>query len=402
MPPSPREDCLVGTREDAPDLRHQTAARRGLAEWTPRLSRPIHSASAKGAPCENGQRNRDWSWPNNLRLNTFLPTRGERISDQLKARRAIRNARRNRRNHRRHRAGSSKIFYRKPVPYPPSIRADVQGKLNVLERLRRWYPITDIQVEIVKLNIQRKVYGAAPQRRKRPGPKFVMQGVAPSAEKRLAILQRDGFRCLYCGASVTAETAHVHHFVQRKHGGSARYDIQGTLCAHCHTAVATQALALCFDITAYPNVRAAGRAMHGRLLLESRLHQWGLPVTVRYGYETAALREAFGVDKTHANDAMVLGCRPGVSWVDVAAAYTVKLHARHDGRKLFDVNPGVAAYRSAAARQPGVDPARMVVDEHDQATNVANRSYRRHVRQRYYPARRKTPNFRYGDIRRSP
>lgn len=316
-------------------------------------------------------------------LVTFT-TRGERISDQLKARRAIRNARRNRRNRRRHQAGASKIFYRKPVPYPPSIRADVQAKLNVVDRLRRWYPITDIQIEIVKLNIQRKVYGTAPQRRKRPGPQSVLQGVAPSAQKRLAILQRDGFRCLYCGTPVSTDTAHVHHFVQRKHGGSARYDIQGTLCSHCHTAVTTQALALCFDTTAYPNVRAAGRAMHGRRLLEARLYQWGLPVTVRYGYETAALREAFGVDKTHANDAMVLACRPNVPRIDVAAEYTVKLHARHDGRKLFDVNPGAAAYRSAAARQPGVDPTRMVVDDHDQATNVANRSYRRHVRQRYY------------------
>ncbi len=48
-----------------------------------------------------------------------LPTRGERISDQLKARRAIRNAQRSRRNRQRHRAGASKIFYRKLVPYPP-------------------------------------------------------------------------------------------------------------------------------------------------------------------------------------------------------------------------------------------------------------------------------------------
>lgn len=326
-----------------------------------------------------------------------LTTRGERISDQLQARRAIRAARRNHRNRRRHRTRVSKIFFRKPVPYPPSIRADVQAKLNVIDRLRRWYPITDIQVEIVKLDVQRKIYGTAKSRRKLPCPLKstgdVSKSVATAAKKRLAILARDGFRCLSCGAAVTAETAHVHHFVQRKHGGSARYDIQGTLCVSCHTSVATEALALCFDTTAYPNVRAAGRAMHGRLLLESRLHQWGLPVTVRYGYETAVLREAFAVAKTHANDAMVLAYRSGVPLLDVAAEYTVKLYARHDGRKLFDVNPGVAAYRSAAARQPGVDAARMVVDDHDQATNIINRSYRRHVRQRYVQQLREHGEF---------
>jgi len=325
-------------------------------------------------------------------LVTFT-TRGERISDQLKARKALRAARRNRRNHRHQRVGASKIFFRRPASYPPSIRADVQAKLNVLERLRRWYPITDIQIEIVKLNIQRKVYGTAPQRRKRPKPQSVMPGVAPAAQKRLAILQRDGFRCLYCGTPVSTDTAHVHHFVQRKHGGSNRYDIQGTLCIACHTGVATDALAIAFDTTAYPNVRAAGRAMHGRPLLESRLQQWGLPVTIRYGYETAALRETLGVAKSHPHDAMVLGLRSGVPYDLVAPAFTVKLHARHDGRKLFDTNPGVAAYRQAAARQPGVDPARMVVDDHDHRTNVAHRSYRRHVRHRYYRRLRQHGTF---------
>jgi hypothetical protein len=180
------------------------------------------------------------------------------------------------------------------------------------------------------------------------------------------------------------DTAHVHHFVPRKHGGSSRYDIQGTLCVACYTGVVTDTLAVAFDPTAYPSIRAAGRAMHGRRLLESRLHHWGLPVTIRYGYETAALRETLGVEKSHAHDAMVLGLRPGVPYHRVAPAFQVQLHARHHGRKLFDTEPGVAAYRSAAARQPGVNPIRMVVDDHDQATNVAHRSYRRHVRQRYY------------------
>lgn len=98
------------------------------------------------------------------------------------------------------------------------------------------------------------MYGTAPQRRKRPGQQSVKEAAVPSAQKRLAILERDGFRCLYCGIAVTSETAHAHHFVQRKYGGSARYDIQGTLCAYCHTTVVTDTLALAFDTTAYPNV----------------------------------------------------------------------------------------------------------------------------------------------------
>lgn len=313
-----------------------------------------------------------------------LPTRGERISDQLKARRAIRAAQRHRRNHRHHRVGESKIFFRRPASHPPSIRADVQAKLNVIQRLQHWYPITAIAFEIVKMNLQKLLYADTPSRKKKGRITQGTPAEGSAARHRQAILARDGFRCLFCGTPVTADTAHVHHFVQRKHGGSARYDVQGTLCATCHTSVTTQALALCFDTTAYPNVRAAGRAMHGRWLLERQLLSLNLPVSLHYGYETAALRDHFGIDKTHTHDAMVLACDPDKPITDDSAQYTIKLHARHDGRKLFDVNPGVAAYRSAVARQPGVDATRLAVDDHDQATNVAHRSYRRHVRQRYY------------------
>ncbi|MHB1957194.1 MAG: RRXRR domain-containing protein, partial [Sulfobacillus sp.] len=82
-----------------------------------------------------------------------LPTRGQRISDQLKARKAIRAAQRNRRNHRHGRVGETKIFFRKHAPYPPSIRADVQAKLNVIRRLQHWYPITAIAFEIVQMDV---------------------------------------------------------------------------------------------------------------------------------------------------------------------------------------------------------------------------------------------------------
>lgn len=322
-----------------------------------------------------------------------LPTRGERISDQLKARKAIRAAQRTRRNHRRHRVGEMKIFFRRPSSYPPSIRADVDAKLNVIARLQKWYPITAIAFEIVRMDIQALLYAPSAAPKKKGRMSQVDPAVAPAVQHRLAILARDGFQCLYCGTPVTSDTAHIHHFVQRKHGGSARYDIQGTLCSRCHTSVTTQALALCFDTEAYPNIRAAGRAMHGRILLEQRLQALTLPVTLHYGYETAVLRDHFAVDKTHTHDAMALACHPDKPIEDDSAQYTIKLHARHGGRKLFDVNPGVAAYRGAAARQPGVDPVRMIVDDHDRATNIANRSYRRHVRQRYYRRLRKQGAF---------
>lgn len=194
---------------------------------------------------------------------------------------------------------------------------------------------------------------------------------------------------------MTEETACIHHFIQRKRGGTKRYDILGTLCERCHTSAATGELALAFDLDKYPNIRAAGRCMHGRYLLERKLKKLNLPVTIKHGYETKELREKFGLPKSHTNDAIVLGCNPDKKLVDRSTSYKVKLHARHGGRRLFDRNPGVAAYRGQADRQPHVDQSRMKVDDHDQETNRKNRSYRRHIRNKYYKKLKAEGKFNY-------
>lgn len=120
-----------------------------------------------------------------------------------------------------------------------------------------------------------------------------------------------------------------------------------------------------------------------------------MPLIVKYGCEAKELREKFGLSKSHANDAIVLGCNPDKELVDRSTGYKVKLHARHGGRKLFDQNPGVAVYRGQADRQHHVDQSRMRVDGHDHETNRKNRSYRRHVRSKYYKKLKREGRFNY-------
>jgi hypothetical protein len=322
-----------------------------------------------------------------------MKTRGEVISDSLEGRGSLRGDRRNRQNKKKDREGEVKIHYRHGQEYPPSIRADVDAKINAVKHLMKLYPITEIVLEPVKIDIVKLVSPTVEGKDYQNGPAKDIKADSRNQKHRLAILKRDGYKCLYCGDPVTEETACIHHFIQRKDGGSQRYGIQGTICERCHTSVATGNLALSFDLDKYPNIRAAGRAMHGRYLLEQELRKLGLPVTVKYGYETKELRDKFNVPKSHTNDAMVLACNPDKPLVDGATVYNIKLHARHNGRKLFYVNPGVAVYRNKANHQPGIDQSRMVVDDHDQATNKKNRSYRRYIRNKYYKMLRSTGQF---------
>lgn len=322
--------------------------------------------------------------------------RGREISDTLRERRELRASRRNRRNKRRGKQGESKTAYRHGTEYPASIRADVQAKLNAVQDVLRWFPVKKVIYEPVKVDLVKERRPGVRGKGYQEGPASGIEEESRHRKKRLAVLQRDGYRCLYCGVGVTEETACIHHFKTRKKGGTGRYDVLGTLCERCHTSVETEKLALVFDLDRYPDPRGAGRCMHGRYLLEEGLKSLGLPLEVRYGYETKEKRERLDLPKSHINDAVALGVRDGYGVRFSVAAYRIEYRRRHANRKLFNANPGVAHYRAEADRQPGVDTAKMKVDDHDHERNRRNRSYRRHVRNRYYRKLRAEGRFNYG------
>lgn len=323
-------------------------------------------------------------------------TRGREVSDSLRERRGLRAARRSRRNRRRGRTGESKLVYRHGTDYPPSIRADVEAKLNAVVDAIRWFPVSRIVLEPVKVDLVKERRPGVKGRGCRQGPASGIEAGSRHRKRRLAVLKRDGYRCLWCGCPVTEETACLHHFRTRKSGGTDRYDVVGTLCERCHTSVLTERLALVFDPGCCPDPRAAGRLMHGRWLLEAGLRGFGLPVEVRFGKETRARRESLGLPKTHLNDAAALAVREGCSLRLPPITYRVEYRKRHANRRLFNANPGVAHYRAEADRQPSVARSRMKVDNHDQEGNRRNRSYRRHVRSRYYRKLRAEGRFNHG------
>ena len=321
--------------------------------------------------------------------------RGREISDNLKERKSLRGGRRNRRNKKRGKEGESRFNYRKGSEYPQSIRSDVQAKLNAVKDVLKYYPVSRIILEPVKIDLVKKRRPGIKGKEYQQGPASGIEAENKHQKKRLAIFKRDQYKCLYCGEPVTEETAEIHHFRTRKSGGTNRYDVVGTLCGRCHTSVTTEDLSMVFDPDRFPDPRAAGRLMHGRYLLEAELQKLGLPVDVRYGYETNAQREKLGLPKSHINDAGALGSRDGCPLLLPVLTWRVEYRKRHPNRKLFNANPGVVHYRSEADIQPGMDQTRMKVNDHDHETNRKNRSYRRHMRSRYYKVLRLEGRFNY-------
>ena len=55
-----------------------------------------------------------------------------------------------------------------------------------------------------------------------------------SCPQRQRALERDGFRCRYCGTAVTNETANIDHRIPWRHGGPTRLWNLVTACQPCN------------------------------------------------------------------------------------------------------------------------------------------------------------------------
>lgn len=51
---------------------------------------------------------------------------------------------------------------------------------------------------------------------------------------RITVLERDGYRCAYCGKRVPEARLQVDHFIPRKLGGEDRIDNLVTACQQCN------------------------------------------------------------------------------------------------------------------------------------------------------------------------
>lgn len=269
-------------------------------------------------------------------------------------------------------------------PYPPSIELDVFQKTRLAKQMCRLFPISEIVIETVSVDIRRYL---------EPEVKGRQYQQPRTIEARVRWLLPEV--CAVCGQPATdklitaTRVLCTHHRVKRKDGGGRNFTNEIPVCARCHREGGDSEL--CLDASECPDTRAFGRLQQGRALLLAQLADLA-PVREGRGYQTAQTREILGLAKTHIYDAIAAGL-DGIKPVTLPAVTWQVHNPTRRTRKLYDENFGVAKYRKVAERQPGVDVARMRVDDHDHDHNRCNRSYRRHTRNRYYRKLRQSGQF---------
>jgi 5-methylcytosine-specific restriction endonuclease McrA len=208
---------------------------------------------------------------------------------------------------------------------PPSLSSRIGNVLTWARRYRRWAPLTRIELERVKFDpalLQNpEVAGAEYQR-----------GELFGWEIRSYLLEKFQHRCAYCGRANTV--FELDHILPRSRGGSNRVSNLALSCHHCNSAKG--------DRTAsefgHPEVQARARqplrdaaAVNAtRLALVEALRLLKLPIGTWSGGRTRWNRSRFGVEKTHALDALCVGDLAGLR---VPAMRTLAVRAQ--GRRSY-------------------------------------------------------------------
>ncbi|CAM3820242.1 RNA-guided endonuclease IscB [Vreelandella rituensis] len=215
------------------------------------------------------------------------------IKIKMDTRRSYRQGRRHRKTRYRTPRFDNRSASHKKGRLPPSIRSKKGAILRAVAQMPLPAPAL-IRLEDAYFDIQAienpDITGTAYQQ----GPLLYDKNV------KSACKTRDKHRCRVCS---TEDYLQVHHLIHRTNGGSDKLSNLMTLCRDCHDDHHKNGLVL----PRQKNVsfRSAAHVQQGKYYLQAQLETLA-PVQTTFGYLTAHHRKHQGIDKIHANDAVVI------------------------------------------------------------------------------------------------
>ena len=185
---------------------------------------------------------------------------------------------------------------------PPCLLSRVHNVLTWTARLSGWCPVSRLEVERVRFDTQLL------QNPELAGMEY-QEGTLAGWEVRAYLLLRYEYRCVYCGE--TEVPFEVDHIRPRSRGGSHRIS---NLCLACHECNQAKGNKTATEF-GHPQVEAQAKAPlkdaaavnATRYKLVEALGVFGLPIRTWSGGRTCFNRARFGIEKTHALDALCVG-----------------------------------------------------------------------------------------------
>lgn len=214
-----------------------------------------------------------------------------RTSARLTARRMYRMGRRSRHH-----------WYRKPRFLnrtkkegwlPPSVQRRYDTHLNLVLRLKKILPISGIIIETANFDIQKIMNPDI------SGTDYQHGNLYDYQNMRSYLMSREKGKCQFCGKDFKGQGSHIHHCKQRNESGSDRSSNLAILHKPCHEKLHKQGLKLSKPKSYKPNTFMS--------IIHKRFFQDITGVKITYGYITFVNRNKLGLEKSHINDAFVIG-----------------------------------------------------------------------------------------------
>ena len=216
--------------------------------------------------------------------------------DRITSRRGLRRSRRNRLRYRQARFNNRR---RKDGWLAPSIQHRLDFTIKEIKRLYTFLPITNLVVEVTPFDNQKllnpNIKGWQYQKGKMYGFKTIKD----------YLLARDNYRDALDGKQYPASQLRVHHLVQRKDGGSNQPDNLVLLSDVNHNQ-ANHNNGVLAKLRQNRQKAIDYRGAYFMSVLATRLSNYFEYYTTTQGYLTANLRQKYGIEKSHLNDAFVI------------------------------------------------------------------------------------------------
>ncbi|MHB1901514.1 MAG: RNA-guided endonuclease IscB [Cuniculiplasma sp.] len=246
-----------------------------------------------------------------------LEHRGQRIHKKMQQRAGYRRGRRSR--NLRYRAPRFNNRTKPKGWLVPSLQHRVDTTMSMVNKLRRWTPVTGIHQELVRFDMQQM------QNPEISGLEY-QQGELAGYELREYLLAKFDRTCVYCGAKDVP--LNIDHIQPRSRGGSNRVSNLALACIACNQSKgnldlgawlgsrfgSTEAEAISMRVLARAKapLRDAAAVNATRWALYRSLQGTGLPVHTGTGGRTKWNRHQFQVAKSHTLDAICVGRVDGV------------------------------------------------------------------------------------------
>ena len=193
---------------------------------------------------------------------------------------------------------------------PPSLEHKKDVHIQRIKRICDVMPVTDITMEMGNFDTQ--VLKAIEEGRPLPQGKDYQQGERYGiATLREAVFSRDNYTCQCCGRSIKDHAIlHAHHAKYRSQGGTDRIGNVITVCEKCHTPANHQPGGKLWNWK--PKIKSFKgetymTAVRWKLYHEVKALFPDKEIHITYGAGTKERRRQLAIEKSHVNDAYVMG-----------------------------------------------------------------------------------------------